>query len=258
MVKSRKYRAEVIAAVKTFRPVLMALKIREPNQHRPVFIAEFPHLHLLDLDSCSVQILIADLDECTGMFISAYTKTGLFRNYIVLNKTLFDASKRETWEQLKITGVHEFCHFIAIVYAATAFTVDQLKERILLRLNARIDRLPKETLIKIYNLLSTKAPQEDQYFEELTDKHFRLDVEGETPDYNILFYHFMFSKDLLETDFTELKQIEFKRLIETGDKLNEEKAINLLAESIKKVALNKCVPPRLAFNQVLEWVHTYT
>jgi hypothetical protein len=170
---------------------------------------------------------------------------------------LFDPTKRETREQLKITGVHEFCHFIAIVYAATAFTVDQLKERILSRLNARIDRLPQKTLIKIYNLLSNKAPQEDQYFEELTDKHFRLDVEGETPDYNALFYHFMFSKDLFETDFTKLKQIEFKRLLETGDKQNEEKAINLLAESIEKVALDKCVPVRLAFNQVLEWIHVY-
>jgi hypothetical protein len=257
VVRSRKYRAEVIAAVKTFRPVLTALKIREPEQHRPVFIAEFDHLHLLDLDFCSIEILLADLDECTGIFVSAYTKTGLLRNYIILHKSLFDISRWETREQLKITAVHEFCHFIAILYAATAVTIDVLKGRIIQRLNARIDRFPKETLIKIYNLLSARVPQEDQYFDELTDRHFRLDVEGETPDYNILFYHFMFSKDLLETDFTADKQAEFRRLIETGNKRNGEQAINLLIESIEKVALDKCVPFRLAFNQVLEWVHTY-
>ena len=257
MIRSRKYRAEVIVAVRTFRPVLAALKIRDPKQHRPVFIAEFDHLHLLELDFCSIEILLADLDECTGMFVSAYTKSGLLRNYIILNKSLFDDSKQETKEQLKITGAHEFCHVIAILYAATAVTIELLKEKILHRLNARIDRLPKETLIKIYNLLSNKAPQEDQFFEELTDKHFRLDIEGATPDYNIIFYHFMFSKDLFETEFTVEKQTEFKQLIETKDKQNEDKAINLLVEAIIKVAREKCVPYRLAFNQVLEWVHTY-
>jgi hypothetical protein len=154
MIRSRKYRAEVIAAVRTFRPVLAALKVREPNQHRPVFIAEFDHLHLLELDFCSIEILIADLDECTGMFVSSYTKSGLLRNYIIFNQSLFDKAKLETREQLKITGVHEFCHFIAILYAATAVTIDLLKQNILHRLNARIDRLPKDILIKIYNLLS--------------------------------------------------------------------------------------------------------
>jgi hypothetical protein len=257
MIKSRKYRAEVIEAVRTFRPVLKALKIREPEQHRPVFIAEFDHLHLLELDFCSIEILIADLDECTGMFVSAYTKSGLFRNYIILNSWLFDAIQQDKREQLKITGIHEFCHFIAIVYAATTVTIDRLKETILRRLHARIDRLPKDTLIKIYNLLSNKAPAEDYFLEELTDKHFRLDIEGDTPDYNILFYHFMFSKDLFETEFTTEKQIEFKRLIETREKQNEEAAINLLVDSIAKVSKEKCVPYKLAFNQLVEWVHTY-
>ena len=162
MIKSKKYRNEVEAAVKIFRPVLVALKIREPSQHRPpVFIADFDHLHLLDLDFCSIEVRIADLGECTGMFISAYTKSKLLRNYIILNKSLFDTPEQETKEQLKITGVHEFCHFLAILYAVTSFSVDALKERILLRLNKRIDQLPKENLIKIYNLLSNKVFQED-------------------------------------------------------------------------------------------------
>jgi hypothetical protein len=234
----------------------MALKIREPAQYRPVFIAEFVHLHLLELDFCSIEVLIADLDECTGMFISAYTNTGLLRNYIILNKSLFDFSRQEIKEQLKITSVHEFCHFIAIVYAATAVTIDILRKNILHRLNARIDRLPKDTLIKIYNLLSNKVPQEDQFLEELTDRHFRLDIEGETPDYNLLFYYFMFSKDLFETEFTVDKQMEFKRLIETKNKQDEEMAVNLLVNAISKVSKEKCVPYKLAFNQVLKW-HTY-
>jgi hypothetical protein len=67
----------------------------------------------------------------------------------------------------------------------------------------------------------------------------------------------MFSKNLFETEFIADKQAEFKRLIETKDKQNEEMAINLLIDAIKKVSREKCVPYRLAFTQVLEWVHTY-
>jgi hypothetical protein len=235
----------------------MALKIREPKGHRPVYLAEFDHLHLLGLDCCSISVLIADLDECTGMFVCSYTKTGLLQNFIILNKSLFDSQKQECREQLKITGVHEFCHFIAIIYAATTVTTDRLKESILERLNSRIDKLPKDTLIKIYNLLSNKAPPEGQFFEELTDRHFRLDIEGDTPDYNVLFYHFMFSKDLFETDFTAEKQLEFKQLIESRDKQDANKAIELLVNSIRNVSREKSVPYGLAFGQILEWVHKY-
>jgi hypothetical protein len=63
MIKSRKYREEVLAAVKTFRPVLMALKIREPKAQRTVFIAEFDHLHLLELDFCSIIMFSQELFE---------------------------------------------------------------------------------------------------------------------------------------------------------------------------------------------------
>jgi Skp family chaperone for outer membrane proteins len=67
----------------------------------------------------------------------------------------------------------------------------------------------------------------------------------------------MFSKDLFETEFTVEKQAEFKRLIETKNKQNEEKAVNLVVNAISKVSQEKCVPYKLAFNQVLQWVHAY-
>ncbi|MDR3170537.1 MAG: hypothetical protein LBU17_02785 [Treponema sp.] len=224
---------------------------------RTVFLAGFDHLHLLDLDFCSIEILIADLNECTGMLISSYTKSGLLRNYIILNKSLLNSSGPVAENQLKIVGVHEFCHFIAILYAATVVSIEALKESILHRLNGRIDKLPKETLINLYNLLANKASDEYPLLDELTDRHFRLDVEGDTPDYNILFYHFMFSKDLFETDFTPVKQAEFKRLVETKDTQNLKTAVQLLVKSIETVSKAKCVPYKLAFNQVSKWVHSY-
>jgi hypothetical protein len=249
-----RYRTEVRSAIKAFRPVLMALKMRAPEQYRPVYIAEFDHLHLLDLDSCSLEILVADLDDCSGIFVSSYTKTRLLRNYIILNSSLFNREKQEIRVQLKITGVHEFCHFIAIVYAATAVEIEELKKCILKRLNAKIDKLPKETLIKVYSILSDKRNKIDCFPDELTDKHFRLDIEGNTPDYNILFYHFMFSKELFEIYFTKEHKHRFKDLLKT----NVEQAATLLIERLTMVSQKKDVPYELAFNQLLKWVHKYT
>jgi hypothetical protein len=256
MVKSRRYRAEVISAVKTFRPVLMALNIRE-LQHRPVFLAEFDHLHLLDLDSCSIEVLIADLGECIGMFASAYTDTGLLRCYIILNRSLFEDKTTKVQQQLKITGIHEFCHFVAIIYAATTVSIKLLKENILSRLNAKIDKLPHENLIQIYNMLANDTDTTDSYPDELTDRHFRLDIEGETPDYNVLFYHFMFSKDLFETDFDETKQIEFKRLMHCKSGESQKKAVEILLASLKKITNEKHVPYKMALRQLMQWVHSY-
>jgi hypothetical protein len=246
----------VRSAIKAFRPVLMALKMREPKQYRPVYIAEFDHLHLLELDSCSIEIRIANLDDCSGMFISAYTQTGLLRNYIILDSSLFNRKEQAIREQFKIACIHEFCHFVAIVYAATTrMEIETLKESILKRLNAKLDKLPKETLIEVYNILSDERDKRDCFPEELTDKHFRLDLEGNTPDYNILFHHFMFSKELFETDFTKEKQNTFKELYKNKD---AKKAVAFLRESLKKVTQEKDVPYNLAFNQLLKWVHKYT
>jgi hypothetical protein len=234
----------------------MALKLRDPEHYRPVYIAEFDHLHLLELDSCSIEPLLADLDDCSGIFASAYTKTGLLQNYIILNRALFNRENQEIREQLKITGIHEFCHFVAIVYAATTrMEIETLKKSILKRLNAKIDKLPKETLIEIYTILSDERDKRDYFPEELTDKHFRLDIEGNTPDYNILFHHFMFSKELFETDFTKEKQDKFKELYKKKD---AKEAVEFLLESLKKVTQEKDVPYNLAFNQLLKWVHKYT
>jgi hypothetical protein len=255
MVNPRRFRADVPAAVRDFRPILVSLNIRDRPKHRAVFIAEFDHLDLLNFDECSIQVLVADLDECIGMFISSSTTSGLCRCYIVLNKSLFDNTTTSGSEQLKITGVHEFIHFLAFLYAATTVDMSNLKESIRQRLNTKIDSLPHDRLIKIYNLLTDRAGHDEDPPEELTDKHFRLDIEGDTPDYNILFNNFMFSRDLFETDFTSEKQAEFKRLAETNQ---ESKAIDLLIESLKRVASAKAVPFKLAYKQLMTWVRYYS
>jgi hypothetical protein len=255
MVNPRRFRADVPAAVRDFRPILVSLNIRDRTKHRAVFIAEFDHLDLLNFDECSIQVLVADLDECIGMFISSYTKSGLCRCYIVLNKSLFGNTTISGSEQLKITGVHEFTHFLAFLYAATTVELPKLKESICQRLNTRIDSLPHDRLIKIYNLLADRTGNDEDLPEELTDKHFRLDIEGDTPDYNILFNNFMFSRDLFETDFTSEKQTEFKKHVKANQ---ESQAIEILVESLHRVSTAKAVPFKLAYKQLKTWIHHYT
>ena len=67
----------------------------------------------------------------------------------------------------------------------------------------------------------------------MTDKHFKLEVDCEVPDYILLFYQLLFSKDILDTDFNKDKQTEFKRLMQLGDKANVNTAASILIESIR-------------------------
>jgi hypothetical protein len=153
----------------------------------------------------------------------------------------------------KIAGVHEFVHFIAVVYVATVTGTPSLRAKLLERLKHTIKKLPGPDLLELYTALTSKAKSEHDPA-ELTDTHFRLDHEGKTPDYKSLFLHFMFSKELFETYFDTSKQTQFKNLI-MG---NKEKAIQLLYEVLEEAATDKDVPINMALNQLLDWVHVYT
>jgi hypothetical protein len=218
-------------------------------------MAEFDTLHhLLNMDLCSVEVLVTDLDDCVGMFIPSY-KDELLRNYIVLDNSLFDISERKFQEHLKMVGIHEFCHFLAVIYSVTNIGVDNVREIIKERLNGRIDRLPLETLQKMFLSLSNKIPVENTgYIEELTDEHFRLGMEEETPNYRDLFCQFMFSKDLFETEFSTREQVEFGNLLIAND---FEKALVILMDSIEKICLEKDIPTQFAVNQVSKWLPSY-
>ena len=87
----------------------------------------------------------------------------------------------------------------------------------------------------------------------IPDAHFRLGYEGETPDYYLLFLHFMFSREIFEEYFDKERQSQFKDIFQT----DEDGAIGLLLESLRTAAADKDVPYALAKSQLLEWVHVY-
>jgi hypothetical protein len=247
------YRSNIREAVRIFRPVLQGLKIRSRTDHPIIFFADFDDLAHLNLDECSVRVLIADIDTL-GIFAIKYTSKKLLRAYIILSRKLYDNPKRTIRELRKIAGVHEFVHFLAVVYVATVTGTASLRSKLLERLQHTIKRLPGADLLTLYNALTSKVKTDD-IPGELTDTHFRLNDEGPTPDYELLFLHFMFSRELFEDYFDAEKQTRFKDFTAAGD---NENAIQLLTGTLYSVAHDKDVPPKLALNQLLEWVHVYT
>jgi hypothetical protein len=70
------YRSDIKEAVRIFRPVLQGLKIRSKDDHPIVFFAEFDELNHLNLDECSVQVLVEDISTL-GMFVINSCYAGL-------------------------------------------------------------------------------------------------------------------------------------------------------------------------------------
>jgi hypothetical protein len=247
---SQLYRTDVKEAVRIFRPVLQGLKVRSNTEHPIVFFAAFDQLINLSLDECSIQVVVAEMTT-QGIFFFKHTKQGSLRAFIVLNKMLYDNPKKEMKELLKTAAVHEFVHFLAVVYVATAIPPGELRTKLLHKLQAVIQKLPGQELLDLYygikNQFSTEA------INGHADAHYRLDHEGQTPDYSLLFLHLMFSRELFEEYFNKTEQQQFKTII----KQDKNQAIQLLIRSLNMAADDKDIPVPLALGQLMEWVHVY-
>jgi hypothetical protein len=244
------YRSDVKEAVRVFRPVLQDLKIRSDTEHPAVFFAAFDQLAPLSLDTCSVQVVLAEMDT-QGMFLIKLTKQGSLRAFIILNKMLYNNPKKQMRELRKIAGVHEFVHFLAMVYVITTTNTTELRQKLLEKLRRNVEKLPGSDLLTIYNGLRNNLSSEE--ISGYSDTHFRLGYEGPTPNYDVLFLHFMFSRELFEEYFNETKQSQFRDQI----KLENQTALQIVTESLNKAAEDKDVPIALALSQLMEWVHVY-
>ena len=71
----------------------------------------------------------------------------------------------------------------------------------------------------------------------------------------MLFYHFLFSRELFETYFDATIQEQFKTLLTAG---NTEEATSLLFRILRLATDEKDVPFNTARNQLAQWVHVYT
>ena len=229
---------------------MQSLKIRSATDHQVVFFAAFDQLVHLSLDFCTVQVVTAEMD-IQGMFLIKLTEQGSLRAFIVLNKMLYDNPKKQMKELLKTAGVHEFVHFLAMVYTVTVTDTIELREKLMQKLQKIVNKLPGIELLTLYNGLMDKMPIEEKPY---TDAHYRIGYEGSTPDYHVLFLHFMFSRELFEAYFDKTKQLQFKELMKNQ---KNDKAIQLIIKSLNEAAEDKDVPITLALNQLMEWTHVY-
>jgi len=253
------YREDAIEAVRLFRPILQKLKVRNEIGHDPIFLAAFDDMAFLNLDEFSIQFATGSIDSA-GLFIIRHTKQGLLRAYIILNKSLYtnmtqaDNQSKKLKEICKIAGVHEFVHFIAIIYVVTVTKRAELRSTLLQRLQKTIAKMWGPNLLELYYALSGEPMVGGYEPPELTDSHFRLGYEGKTPDYEVLFLHFMFSRELFETYFDTNKQRQFKEFYKTGQADN---AFKLLLNTLETAVADKDVPYNTAKNQLFEWAHVY-
>jgi hypothetical protein len=192
--------------VRTFRPVLKALTLREPETYRPVYLSEFDHLDVFNLKFCSIRIITAKVEEDCAAALATQFSNGLLRNYMIFNPSVLKEGNKE---KIKIMGIHEFCHFMAIIFAILARPFEIARQDIIKRLDNKVDKLKKNELNMLYAMLSKKEPPDYRELELLTDSHFRLGFEGIVPDYIELFRYFIFSKDVFDITLWDASPIFF-------------------------------------------------
>ena len=249
----KNYRNDVSIAVNFFRPVLSKLNIRNKEKQEDVFLVEFDHLDFLNLETCVVTVLLANLDKAGGLFFCRKTEN-ITACYIILNSNLYN--NEGNLEKVKIVGVHEFCHFMAIIYSLTATTIEKQRDFLTKRLSKKIDDFDIAALNTFYQALTQDDVKTDD-IAEFSDNHFRLDCEGDTVNYDVLFNNFLFSKELFEEYFKREKQKQFKILLEKADDASVQEGISLYMQTITNAAEDKSVPVKYAKKQAFAWVKDY-
>jgi hypothetical protein len=219
----------------------------------PVFLSYFPHLWCLNnSDKWIITLLKAKLgDNSRAKFISQYHKmTGIMECFIILDEICFTEAKVPN-EIRKAVVVHEFCHFLALVYASISTTEKIMRERLKERLSKIIDDLTNDQVIKLYQLLNKQRPYSDEFstFELTRDDHFRLNCENLDLSYSDLFKNFLLSRQMFDEFFNKEDREKFFSLIK-NDKMQE--ALDLYLKIAKNIAHEKWLPEEFAKNQAID------
>jgi hypothetical protein len=241
-------------AVSYFRPVLQRLTIKKVSAIGvPVFLVSFPHLWTLlnRNEKWVLTLLKTKLFDSRAKFMAQYHKdTEIMECYIILDEACFVEAKTPN-EIRKAIVVHEFCHFLALLYASISTTEENLRERLKERLSKIIDELTNEQVIKLYQMLNKKKLFGDEFstFEQTKDAHFRLDCENLDLSYSDLFKNFLLSRQMFAEFFSKEVREKFFNLLK-NDKLDE--ALDVYLGIAKTIAKEKWLPERFAIYQAID------
>jgi hypothetical protein len=195
--------------------------------------------------------LKANLGESKAKFMSQYHKmTGIMECYIILDTVCFTEAKVPN-EIRKAVAVHEFCHFLALIYASISTTEKNLTQRLRERLSKIIDDLTSDQVLKLYQLLNKIRLFDDDFsfFEQTKDDHFRLNCEDLDLSYSDLFKNFLLSRQMFDEFFSKENRENFSSLLKNG---RTQEALDIYIEIAKRIAREKWLPEQFAINQAID------
>jgi hypothetical protein len=238
------------SAVTCFRPILQRLKIREENTGTPVLLSSFPHLWPLgNISNWVITILKANLVDSRAKFISRYhEKSKIMECYIILDN-IFYTNARVPREMRKLVAVHEFCHFLALMYACISTSEETLQEILKKRLSMVIEDLNNIQVQALYQFVNQLKPLDDfSDFEQTKDEHFRLNCEDLSLSYTDIFKYFLLSRQLFDEFFPKKDRENFFNLLRNE---NTQEAYNFYFDTAKNIAQKKWLTEKFAINQAI-------
>jgi acyl carrier protein phosphodiesterase len=241
-------------AVAFFRPILKELDIKNhASIGKPVLLGSvlFPNLkEVKSIRKWTITILKTDLIDSRAKFISQYDRaSGIMQNYIILDKVLYVEAKVPNITR-KAVAVHEFCHFLALLYACITVSEGIFQEILKNRLSKIVDVLTNEQTLKLYRLLNKVRQFSDEFasFEQTRDDHFRLYCEDLELSYTDLFRNFLLSRQLFDEYFINHDKEVFYNLLRGGQ---TQDALDLYFNIASTIAEEKWLSKEFADSQAI-------
>lgn len=243
-------------ALKTFRPLLKALKLQEAkSEPLTVFPSQYKTFHRHNMTNCVIVVktkAFTNKDD-RGIFIWQYNKeSDFYALYIVLNSLLFADSNLETRIKRKTTGVHEFTHCIAAMMTFSRLQSKALIQTMHERMARQFHSLDKNSLELLLKEL-TKPFNADlrESVPVFPDDHFRTGGEDFAGKYDELAKNFLLSYELFceQEFFCSEKQRQFKDFLKRNQK---EDALRLLVSVIKPLSDKKALSVHFIIKRIDE------
>lgn len=243
-------------ALKTFRPLLQALKLQEAKSEPViVFPSQYKIFHRYNMTNCVIVVKTKEFTnkDDRGIFIWQYDeRSNFYALYIVLNSLLFADSDIETRIKRKATGIHEFTHSVAAMMTFSRLQSKALIQNMQEKMARQIHSLDKNSLELLLKEL-TKPYNEDikETVPIFPDDHFRTGGEDFVGKYDELVKNFLLSYELFceQEFFNSEKQKQFKDFL---NKSQQEDALRLLISVIKPLSDKKALSIHFIMQRIKE------
>jgi len=268
MEKLHKFTYDLESAVDCFFPVLDYLQIKEDISDDPTSacLSYFEDLKEIDtINKWEIIILKADLkadfknNDGTAKFILKYSdpelKDSILKCFIVIDKIFYTQNEncKVAHETKRIIAVHEFVHFLSVVFLRLHNPRTIFLKILTERLSEKINIYLKDTL-ELYKFFNEIRPIDDFNSDQTSDKHFRLEKYDPPLNYSELCRNLMLPYKLFDKHFPKEEKEEFSRLWKEqkyGDANEFYKSI------ARRVAQEELITEKFAIYQAFELLKNY-